>query len=242
MPNYKLIVAYDGSGYYGWQKNISGPSIEVALQKVLEQILQHPVKLQAASRTDRGVHALGQVVNFHTEKMPSLLSINSLLPEEIRALSLDQVEASFHPTLDAKSKTYSYRISTSPVQLPHDRMTCYHIWQPLDLDAMNQAAKHLIGTHDFKSFTCRKKDPHETTTRTLSSCVVETSPPHYLQITMTGNAFLYKMARTIAGTLIYVGLGKLKADDIPSILKSKSRPLSGVTAPAHGLTLVSIAF
>jgi tRNA pseudouridine38-40 synthase len=157
MVNLKFTIAYDGTHYLGWQKTQEGPSIEESLQQVLEQIFQEPISLQAASRTDAGVHALGQVVNCHVQKLLVTeerlhISLNSLLPADIRLLSCEIAPNHFHPTLDCKMKEYHYWICTCPVQLPHNRFTSWHVHQPLDFAAMEQSAKLLTGEHDFADF------------------------------------------------------------------------------------------
>jgi len=236
--NYVAILAYDGCSYFGWQKTKEGPSIEEALERVLEQIFQHPIALQAASRTDRGVHAEGQVVNWTSPKIIDcerlVISINQLLPGSIRLLSLAIKDDTFHPTLDNSGKHYLYSISTGEVQLPSKRLTHWHIREPLDIKAMQDAAKSLIGTQDFKPFcNFRKNLRYESTVCTITNCTVE-QLDNELIINMIGDRFLYKMARNIAGSLVYVGLKKLKS------LFAQSRPELGITAPAHGLCLKKV--
>jgi tRNA pseudouridine38-40 synthase len=159
--NIKLILAYDGTRFFGWQKTSMGPSIEEELEKALSQILQHPIHLQAASRTDAGVHAEGQVSNFFTEKAFSLKrlqkSLNALLPKEISILQVDQMPLSFHPTLDNRGKAYNYSVCLGPAQLPFYRHTSWHLPYPIDIDAMQQVALYLKGRHDFAAFTNEKQ-------------------------------------------------------------------------------------
>jgi tRNA pseudouridine38-40 synthase len=154
MRNIKLIVAYDGRHYLGWQKTQEGPSIEEGLQQVLEKIFQEPIQLQAASRTDAGVHAIGQVVNFishHSQITIERLkiSLNSLLPDDIRILKVEQMPKNFHPTLDCKEKEYHYWICNDTVQLPQHRFYSWHIHTPLDIAAIKRGATFLKGIHDF---------------------------------------------------------------------------------------------
>src|SRR3569832_1557498 len=155
MKNIKLVLAYDGTAYLGWQKTEMGPSIEEELLKVLEQILQHPVKLQAASRTDAGVHAEGQVVNFFTEKNTDRLlrGCNGLLPEDIRVLKVEEMPDRFHPTLGATGKEYHYSVCLGPTQLPFQRKFSWHFVKPVDVQKMREAAQFLIGRHDFSALT-----------------------------------------------------------------------------------------
>lgn len=236
--NIKLTIAYEGTRYCGWQDNGDGPSIEGQLRAVLEQILQHEVVLQASSRTDAGVHALGQVVNFLTDRTPEGLqvSLNQLLPTDIRVLSLEKADEAFHPTLNAKGKIYCYRFCNSEVQMPNQRFYSWHVREVLDLKKMQKAADQLVGTHDFSAFCNQRKDlNYATKVRTLSR--VEVSPQ---AIEMEGDAFLYRMARNIAGTLIDIGRGEEL--DIKAILDGQDRTKAGVTAPAHGLTLTKILY
>ncbi len=162
MKNIKLTLAYDGSGYMGWQKAEAGPSIEGELERVLVQILQHPVKLQAASRTDSGVHAEGQVVNFFIESTVDIAKLqkgcNALLPETIRVMGMEEVGEGFHPTLDAKGKEYIYDISVGEMQLPFERHYAWHFYKPVDVEKMREAAQFFVGKHDFSALTNEKQD------------------------------------------------------------------------------------
>lgn len=247
MTNVVLVVTYDGTNYFGWQKTPFGPSIQAELEKVLQKILQEQIVLQAASRTDRGVHALGQVVNFHTEKTifdfdKFLAGVNGLLPKDIVVLSAKATENDFHPTLEAASKLYSYDISNSPFQLPCRRLYSWHVHVPLDFEKMLLAAKHLEGTHDFKSF-CNAKinEDYAHHIRTVSQITLKREEDRII-IEISGIHFLYKMVRNIVGTLVYVGCGKIQAEDIPEILQKKDRTAAGITAPGHGLTLVKVHY
>lgn len=214
------------------------------MQNVLEQILQEPIKLQAASRTDKGVHAEGQIVNFITQKdPPKKISLNRLLPSSIRVLEIIVVPIDFHPSLHATGKLYTYQICFSPIQLPFHRHVSWHVPALLDIDSMREAATHLLGEHDFSAF-CNVHEnlnyPHKR--RYIERIDLIQLAPNRLQIQIKGNHFLYKMVRNLVGTLAYVGSGKLLPDAIPKILASKQRPQAGITAPAHGLTLQEIYF
>lgn len=244
MRNLVLEIAYDGTLYYGWQTTNTGPSVEGTLQEILEQILQHPITLQAASRTDRGVHAAAQLVNFHTEKsIPCerlLSSLNRLLPKDISVLSVYEASLSFHPTLSVVKKEYRYRIWNKPVANPFVRAYSWHVPQLLDLDLMKNGALHLVGEHDFSSFCNYRKDlRYQDHIRNVMECAI-VHEGKLLVIKVVGDHFLYKMVRNIVGTLVYVGLNKIAPDTIPSILHAKKRPQAGVTAPAHGLTLYKV--
>jgi tRNA pseudouridine38-40 synthase len=248
MRNIKLIIAYDGTCYNGWQDTHTGPSIENSLKTTLEQILQHPVKLQAASRTDAGVHARGQVVNFSTFKDgPGLsrlgTSLNCLLPKDIAVLNVEQVPEAFHPTLDAKGKEYHYYVCYSGYQIPQNRLYSWHYPHELNLPLMQNSANYLIGKHDFSSFcNAKKNEQYAHYEREVSSIEIDEVEEKRLRIVVKGTNFLYKMVRNIAGTLVYIGRGKIGPEDLPEILKQHDRTQSGVTAPAHGLCLHRIFF
>ncbi len=245
LTNYILVIAYDGTRYYGWQKTGSGPSIEEELERGLQLLLKHPVNLQAASRTDRGVHAQRQVVNFFTPKAIELTkfkrSLNGILPEDISVLSVKEVEEAFHPTLDARCKEYRYALDLGPTPSPFKRKVAWHIPLPIHMDAMKQAALPLIGEHDFKSFTNNCHKAGESTRCTLFR--IDLHPMEKgLLISLEGDRFLYKMARNITGTLVDAGLGKIEPRTIPEILHQRDRRRAGVTAPAHGLTLHHVEY
>jgi tRNA pseudouridine38-40 synthase len=242
VKNIKLILAYEGTRYLGWQKTAMGLSIEEELEKALAQILQHPVKLQAASRTDAGVHAEGQVVNFFTESEMPLdklqKSLNSLLPKDISVLKIEEAPEAFHPTLDCRGKEYHYSVCTGSTQLPFHRQFSWHFSYPLDLEAMQKAAEALLGKHDFSAFTNEKQEDN---VREIFAIQIEPLDGR-LKIRVSGNNFLYKMVRNIVGTLLYAGCGKLPWQEVPSIIASKDRTRAGVTAPAHGLVLKEVIY
>lgn len=241
--SYALIVSYDGTPFFGWQKTSAGPSIQEALETACAKILQQPIQCEAASRTDRGVHAEGQVVQFHTAKaMPPqklLFALNGNLPKEIRVKKVFETKPSFHATLDASSKTYRYHLCLSPAQLPFHRRFSWHYRYPIDLKRMEQAALELLGSHDFSAFTTEST---EDSRRTLYSVKLTPLPEQRLQIEMRGDRFLYKMARTLVGTLAQIGSGKLAADIILHLLLSKKREEAGLTAPPHGLFLFEVQY
>lgn len=241
MTQIKLTIAYDATGYKGWQKTSLGPSIEEELERVLGRILQSPLALEAASRTDAGVHAEGQVVGLRLAELRYpldrlLLSANGLLPPEIRLLAAEEVDDRFHATLDAKGKEYCYSFCLTPTQLPKWRHTSWHCRQRLDRDKMREAAGYLVGRHDFAAF-CNRPMEYETTVRELRRIEWVDLPEGRLELRLEGTAFLFRMARNIAGTLYSVGCGKIAAEAIPDILESGRRERAGVTAPAHGLCL-----
>ena len=243
--NIKLIVSYDGTPYLGWQEGNDGPTIEKALRQALETVYQEPIALQAASRTDAGVHAHGQVVNFKPSKRKDLIrlliSLNQLLPKSIRVLSLEEAKDSFHPTLDNTGKEYHYHLHLAPVQSPFRRNISWHIHSPINVELMRKAASLFIGTHDFAALSNVNFPKPKDTTRTLHRIDLIEDGPH-LRLEIEGNNFLYKMARNIVGTLVYVGMGKLTLEQTRHLLSQKDRTLSGVTAPAYGLTLQTVFY
>ncbi len=246
--NIKLTLAYDGRAYLGWQKTGMGPSIEATLQSVIEQILQHPAPLQAASRTDAGVHAQGQVVNFITPRPPAdlhrfQLSLNSLLPKDIVVLLAEIMPLSFHPTLHCVGKEYRYFICIGPTQLPQHRFYAWHVYDHLDLSLIRHALPFLVGEHNFAAFCNVKKNAHYTDyVRTIQTLEFKELDEQRLCFRICGNHFLYKMVRNLVGTLIDIGRGKIALEQLASILHSHSRPQAGVTAPAHGLFLHQVFY
>lgn len=247
--NIKLTVAYDGTAYLGWQKTLMGPNIEESLQKGIEQILQHPVSLQAASRTDAGVHAQGQVVNFCTSKTQIDLKrlqigINSLLPRDIVVLDVEKASTSFHPTLDCKGKEYRYYVCYGKAQMPHHRFYSWHFPCPqLNLEEMEKTIPWLVGEHDFAAFcNMKKNETYDHYVRRVDSIEIILMENERLCIRIKGNNFLYKMVRNLVGALLYVGNGKIRREDIPEIMASRDRKKGGVTAPAHGLFLECVIF
>ncbi len=241
--NFKAILIYDGTGYYGWQKTRMGPSIQEKLAEAIFRITGENAIPEAASRTDRGVHAEGQTIQFTLSKSftPRGLqkSLNAVLPPDIRILLLDAADEDFHPTLQALGKEYHYRLSLGPVQDPLYRLYAWHFHPPLDLEKMKMGAADLIGTHDFTAFS---NEPEKDPICTLVAISIGTLEDGRLQIGISGNRFLYKMVRNLVGTLVYLGCGKLPLDSIPKILESRDRKQAGATAPAHGLFLHKVLY
>jgi len=247
--NIKLLIAYDGTPFLGWQKtknNDTPASVEEALEKALETILQHKVKLQAASRTDAGVHAEGQVVNFFLEKPFSLKSLcyklNCLLPKEISVLSAEEMASDFHPTLMTKGKEYWYHLCNGPIQNPFFRATSWHFPYPLAIDLMKEAAQEWLGTHDFSSFCNERQEWDRNPICHLEKIDILLLEGDRLRFCIRGDHFLYKMVRNLVGTLAYVGCGKLSLEEAKFLLDRKDRTFAGMTAPAHGLTLKEVLY
>ena len=244
MKRIKLIVAYDGTKYCGWQIQPNGLTIEEVLDRELTRLLGEEISVIGASRTDAGVHALGNVCVFDTDTRipPEKISyaLNQSLPEDIVVQQSEEVASDFHPRHCDSRKTYEYRILNRSMRDPNCRRNTYFYHWKLDIPAMREAASFLIGEHDFQSF-CSPATETETTVRTIYELTVE-KEEELVKLRITGNGFLYNMVRIIAGTLIEVGNGKRNASEIPAILKAKDRAAAGPTAPAKGLTLVRIDF
>lgn len=247
MRNLQLILAYDGTDFLGWQKTKEGPSIEETLAKALERLLQGFVYLQAASRTDAGVHAEAQVVGvityndtFPTPKL--LYALQSLLPRSIAVLSIEEKPPSFHPTVDAIGKRYGYYVCNMPIQLPKHRLVSWHVPQQLDYSSMDKAAKHLLGTHDFSSFTNTCKKEENNPICTLHNIEILPIEGGRIFFCIEGNRFLFRMMRNLVGTLIYVGKGKIAPEEIPQIITAQKRASAGITAPAKGLHLLAVHY
>lgn len=244
----KLVCAYLGTPFFGWQETQEGPSIEQTLRQTLEQILRHPVVLQAASRTDRGVHAEGQVIQFQTTRLdwpPERLryALQGMLAPHIAIRTIEEVPHTFHPTLDAISKEYRYYLCLNQVQLPFFRETSWHVPSPLNLDAMRAAMPLLIGQHDFRCFCNQRKTLRYTDyTRTLLKLCARELPLNRLCIEIQGDHFLYKMARNIVGTLVQIGTGAFPLEGLKEKLLMKDRTAMGMTAPAHGLFLHAVNY
>lgn len=244
MKRIMLKIAYDGTAYYGWQVQPKVPTVEAEINKALSELLGEEVTVIGASRTDAGVHALGNVAVFDTESAfppeKICLAVNNRLPADIRVMSSVEVAADFHPRKEKCSKTYEYKILNSKILIPTYRLYAYHIYYPLDPCLMREAAKYLTGEHDFASF-CSVNTQVKDTTRTIYDLDVY-KEGNMITIRVKGNGFLYNMVRIIAGTLIEVGRGKYPPDKIKEILNGCNRSLAGPTAPAHGLTLVKIEY
>lgn len=245
MKRIKLVVAYEGTNYCGWQVQPNGITIEEVLNRTLSELLKEEIQVIGASRTDAGVHSLGNVAVFDTDtRIPAekiCYALNQRLPEDIAVQSSCQVPDDFHPRRCYSEKTYEYRILNRKIPVPTLRRDTYFYYRELNLENMRQAAAFLEGRHDFRSF-CSVKTSAEQTVRKILSCTVERSPKDIVAIRVTGTGFLYNMVRIIAGTLVSVGVGELAPESIPDILQKKDRGAAGPTAPAHGLTMIGIKY
>lgn len=240
----KLVVAYEGTNYCGWQIQPNGITIEQVLNETLSSLLGEEITVTGASRTDAGVHSLGNVAVFETHtKMPAekiSFALNQRLPEDIVVQESCQVPEDFHPRFSKSRKTYEYRILNCRFRQPLERRTSYFYHYPLDVGAMQKAAAYLVGEHDFTSFASVHAQTN-TYVRTIYALDV-VREGDMIRIRVQGNGFLYNMVRIIAGTLIQVGAGIKKPEDMESILAGKDRELAGPTAPAHGLTMIGLEY
>lgn len=244
--NLKMTIAYDGAPYLGWQKNHAGPSIEGSLQTALQQILQEDVVLSAASRTDAGVHAKGQVVHFLTTSSLCLYklqgSLNSLLDETISVLHIEEASMQFHSTLNCVKKEYWYHVCFGKIQNPFFRRTSWHFPHFLEFDSMQKAAHDLVGEHDFSAFCNQRLNWDRNAICDVKELSILPISKDRLRFMIHGDHFLYKMVRNLVGTLVYIGCSKLAVNQIPDFLMSKDRSRIGMTAPAHGLLLKKVCY
>ncbi len=240
MKRVMLTVAYDGTNYCGWQQQPNGDTIEGQLNKHLTELLGEKITVIGASRTDSGVHALCNLAVFSTDaRMPAekiSYALNQRLPEDIKIQKSEEVPANFHPRKISTRKTYEYKIYNAKFPNPVVRLYSHFTYVPLDVEKMREAAKYLVGEHDYAAVSTFKPEV-ESTVRTIYDLSVE-KQGDMITIRVTGNGFLYNMVRIIAGTLMEVGRGRISADQIPEILESGDRDQAGPTAPACGLTLV----
>ena len=244
MKRIKMTVAYDGTGYCGWQLQPNGVTIEEILNGTLSELLKEPVCVIGASRTDSGVHALGNVAVFDTEsRIPGeklCYAVNQKLPEDIRVLESEEVPLDWHPRKQNSVKTYEYKILNRRFPDPLQRFYTHFMYMPLDEQKMKEAAEYIVGEHDFASF-CSAGSQVESTVRTVYSLSVN-KRDDVISIRITGNGFLYNMVRIIVGTLIKVGLGVYPPEHVKEIIEAKDRYVAGPKAPACGLTLVGIEY
>ena len=247
MRNFKIIIQYEGTRYQGWQRQDStGNTIQGKLEAILAKMTGlHFVQVDGSGHTDAGVHALGQVANFKIDtKLPAAAVmdyINQYLPEDIGVIAIEEMPERFHSRLNAKGKTYCYRIWNEKLPCVFLRRYVYELPEPLDLDAMRTAAACLVGTHDFKAFTSNKKS-RKSTIRTMDAILIDKEGSEVV-ITYSGDGFLYHMVRILTGTLIEAGLGQRDPASVKTLLeKDATRDLSGVLVPAKGLCLMEVRY
>lgn len=245
MKRIKMTVAYDGTGYCGWQLQPNGVTIEEILNGTLSELLKEPVCVIGASRTDSGVHALGNVAVFDTEsRIPGeklCYAVNQKLPEDIRVLESEEVPLDWHPRKQNSVKTYEYRILNCRISVPTRRLYAHFCYYSLDVEKMRQGAAYLLGEHDFSSF-CSSGHQAGETVRTLYDISVDRGADDIITIRLKGSGFLYNMVRIIAGTLMKVGMGVWPPEHVKEILEARDRKEAGETAPARGLTMVGIEY
>ena len=245
MRNFKVTLQYEGTRYQGWQKQESTDNtIQGKLEALLSKMAGTKVEIQGSGSTDAGVHAAGQVANFHldADQSPSQIMdyMNFYLPEDIAVISIEEVPERFHSRLNAKGKTYLYRVINSPVPHIFDRKYAWTVEEKLDVDAMRKAAAFLEGTHDYKAFTSLKKSK-KSTVRTVERILIECVDDE-IRFTFRGDGFLYHMVRIMMGTLIEVGLHKKKPEEITGIFEKGLRENAGELVPAKGLTLLEVRY
>lgn len=245
MQRYKCIIAYDGSGFSGYQVQPKGRTVQAEVENVLSKMHKgESVRIAASGRTDAGVHAKGQVVHFDSPLgIPAerwRTALNSLLPDDISVLSVEKASVDFHARFDAVGKEYRYMLHLSEVRDPFQRNYAYRYPYPLKLEAMKEASLHLLGTHDFTSF-CAAKTEVVDKVRTIET-IEFLSEGDLLTIRFVGSGFLYNMVRILVGTLLEVGSGDRLPEEIPSILKRKDRRFAGKTSPAQGLYLWKVFY
>jgi tRNA pseudouridine38-40 synthase len=244
--NVKLVIAYNGAAYHGWQRQAAGlDTVQECVEAAAGRVLGHPVTVFGAGRTDAGVHAEGQSANLYTTNFAIPLAglrraVNSRLPRDIAVVSAMEAPDDFHASRSAAGKTYRYRIHVGPVRRVALRGQVYDYGRPLNVERMRQAGRRLVGTHDFRGFA-QSAEARENTVRTIFSCEAAEEGEE-IHVTTRGNGFLYNMVRNIVGTLIEVGRGRWEPDRIDRVMASRNRADAGPTAPPDGLYLVCVHY
>ncbi len=245
MRNIRIKITYEGTRYQGWQKQeTSENTIQGKFEKLLSLMCEEEITIQGSGRTDAGVHALGQVANFHTHSTMStremLAYMNQYLPEDIAVVEVEEVPERFHSRLNAKGKRYTYRVWNSSIPNVFWRRFAYTMPEKLDLQAMREAAEYLLGEHDFKSFTSTKKGK-KSTVRRIDRITIQ-KEGDLITFTFEGNGFLYHMVRILTGTLLEVGRGKRSPQFIPELIDAKNREFAGELVPGKGLILEEVYY
>ncbi len=245
MRNIKLIIEYDGTNYQGWQVQPGGPTVQGTLEEKLSRLTGERIRLFGSGRTDSGVHALGQVAHFKTQSQMDTRTIqralNSLLPSDIMVQKVEEAPESFHARKHSKSKVYEYRILNRNLRSAFHREYVWHIPQKLNLAEMKKATQILIGEHDFSAFRT-VGSPTRTSIRRVIRVEWKRGRDGLIRFEIEANGFLKQMVRSIIGTLVEIGRGKMKASDLRKILNSKDRREAGPTAPAQGLFLKEVKY
>jgi tRNA pseudouridine38-40 synthase len=245
---FKLVIAYDGTNYEGWQVQKIGTGVQQIVEAALARLFPSGPRLHSSSRTDTGVHALAMVAHFEVPPAEARLSarrllgaINAHLPADVRVVSVARATAAFHARFDAAGKQYRYFVWNHRAMNPLLRHTAWHVPRPLDPRLMRAAARLFLGRHDFQSFSSNPGYRRQTTVRTLTRCDVKKSGPQFT-IVVEGDGFLYKMVRGIVGTIVQAGQGKFPPEDVKTMLAKSDRRVAGMTAPAHGLVLWKVFY
>jgi tRNA pseudouridine38-40 synthase len=252
MPIWKFTIAYDGANFAGWQEQPESRSVQLVMETAWRQITGESVRLVASGRTDAGVHAIGQVVGVETNSPLSgtqlMAGLNSQLPEDVAVLKVEAGPIGFHAVVDAVSKQYRYTIHNSRVAPVLDRLQVWHVRKPLKVEVMQQAAKTLVGTHDFSSFSVAKSQ-RESMIRTVASLDVRWVPvdgygpgSHQILFDVVGQGFLHHMVRIFVGSLVWVGQGSRPASWMAEVLAARDRRSAGQTAPPQGLKLIRVEY
>ena len=245
MRNIRLCIEYDGTDYCGWQHQENGLSVQQRVEEAIGRMTGVQSRVIGSGRTDAGVHAVGQVANFHTDsrldERSFLMGLNSLLPPDIVVRDVREVDPSFHARFDARSKIYLYRICNRPVRPALERRFAWFIWEPLDPERIAGSLDLFRGTHDFSSF-CSAHADSEDHVRTILDIAVGKQDRDIIRISMEADGFLRYMARTIVGTLVEIGRGKRSRDEVNEILAAKDRKRAGLTAPPQGLFLQEVKY
>lgn len=245
LRNFKMILQYEGTRYQGWQRQVSTENtIQGKLEALLSKMAGEPVEVNGSGRTDAGVHAMGQVANFHadTDKRPEEIMdyMNFYLPEDIAVISLAEAPQRFHSRLNATGKTYCYRVLNTKIPHVFERRYVHVVEEALDVEAMRKAAAYLLGTHDFRAFTSNKRSK-KSTLRRIDEIRIEQAGEE-VRFWYSGNGFLYHMVRIMTGTLLEVGLHKREPGTAAEILASGCREAAGELVPAKGLTLMEVRY
>jgi len=244
MKTFRITVAYDGTAYAGWQVQLDAATVQGVLERAAERLNGAPARILGSGRTDAGVHARGQAARFRTPRELEAAQVphalNAFLPEDVVVHAAVEVDPDFHPIRDARSKHYRYTFRVSEYPDPFDRRYVLRLPDAPDVDAMKRAAGMLVGEHDFAGFE-KSGSPRESTRRHLSRLDLVTRGT-YIHVDLVADGFLYGMARNVSGTLLRIGQGGLRPDDLPEGLATRSRAIAGPCLPAHGLCLVGVEY
>lgn len=245
--NLKLILEYDGFRFHGWQYQVGVRTVQSVLEEAIARLTGETMRVTAAGRTDAGVHALEQVVNFHTESRHSpevfLRALNAILPGDVAVRDCQEAEPKFNARSLASGKIYRYLVYNLQHRRAFGHPYCWHIPEQLDIEAMREAAKYLIGEHNFKSFQANSRDNFgKNPVREIKRIEINRTESGYVCFEFEARSFLRQMVRNITGTLVMAGRGKIRPEDMKQILDAKSRKDAGITAPSAGLYLVKVFY